>query len=113
MRAYTEKGGGTVANTGFTETDTGSIANAVASVRDDVGAISGVRDVLSQQVLSELEPYWQGAAKDAFTRQFTEFVTAFGEFTKGCEALNAELDKAGANYNGADEHVLQLIAGLP
>jgi WXG100 family type VII secretion target len=95
------------------DVDADRVLNVKAQIVNDLTNIGRVRDVLKGQVITALEPYWQGRAKDLFTQQFTAFLTAFEAFTKACDELNEELGRAGKNYNAADDEVRRKVAGLP
>ena len=86
----------------FTDVQTVQLEQAAASIRQNISAIRGVRDALSQNVLSRLTPHWQGEAKDLFFQQFTALNVSLGKLVAEHEALNQQLEASAAAYNQAD-----------
>jgi WXG100 family type VII secretion target len=97
----------------YTDVDADRVLSVKAQIARDIDGARNVYGVLKGQVISALAPCWQGQAYEAFAKQFSAFLTAFDAFLKDCNTLNAELDKAGVNYNRADSDVRALVASLP
>jgi WXG100 family type VII secretion target len=95
------------------QVDSDKIGRAVYEINTEIENLRRISDVLSKDVVSQLEPNWSGTAKDEFVSQFNPFADVFREYVKSCESLNAELDKAKKNYDSTDGKVRQSIASLP
>ncbi|MDR2664764.1 MAG: WXG100 family type VII secretion target [Oscillospiraceae bacterium] len=97
----------------YTDVDADRVLSVKAQIARDIDGAKNVYSVLKGQVIGALAPSWQGQAFDTFSQQFSAFLAAFDAFLKDCDTLNAELQKAGTNYNRADGDVRSLIAALP
>ena len=96
-----------------TDVDSGQIDNASRGIDNDIKELQSIRAVFVNNVMSSLNPYWQGPAKQSFEEQFSAFTVLFEKLIEGYLDLNEELKKAGIAYNKADGSVMQLIAKLP
>jgi WXG100 family type VII secretion target len=97
----------------YTDVDADRVLSVKAQIARDIEGARNVHGTLKGQVISALAPCWQGQAYETFARQFASFLTALDAFLKDCGTLNAELEKAGTNYNKADGDVRALVAALP
>jgi WXG100 family type VII secretion target len=97
----------------YTDVDADRVLSVKTQIARDIDGAKNVYGVLKGQVLSTLAPCWQGQAHESFARQFSSFLSAFDAFLKDCNTLNAELERAGTNYNRADGDVRALVAALP
>ena len=96
-----------------TDVDSEQIDNTSRGIDDDIGELQSIRSVFENDVMVNLNPHWQGQAKQSFEEQFTALVLLYEKLIEGYRDLNEELKKAGTAYNKADDSVKQLIAKLP
>ena len=96
----------------FTDVQTVQLEQAAASIRQNISAMRGARDALSQQVLSRLTPHWQGEAKDLFFQQFSAFNASLNKLVADYETLNQQLEASAAAYGQANSMVMGTINRL-
>ena len=96
-----------------TDVDSGQIENISKGIDDDISELQSICKYFESSVMANLNPYWQGTAKQSFEERFSAFTAIFEKLIEGYKDLNEELKKAGTAYNGAENSVMQLIAKLP
>ena len=97
----------------FTDVDSEYINSAVAKIDGYISDLQSMQKIFGSDIISSLEPYWQGMAKIAFDQKFIRFTLDYTEIIKGYNELNMQLKEAAKKYEGADSQVKQIIARLP
>jgi WXG100 family type VII secretion target len=60
----------------------------------------------------ELNPYWDGAAKQSFENKFMMFIENFEKLVNSFESLNDKLKETMKTYDTADNDVTSAIGKL-
>lgn len=94
------------------DVDSKLIENTFTSISEDIKELLSISAILSGETMSNLNPYWQGPAKESFEMQFNVYVESFKKLVDTYETLNNQLKTAGNNYDRADDSVKQLIAKM-
>lgn len=96
-----------------TDVDSKQIENTTVSIDEDIKELLSICSVIESDVMVNLNPYWQGQAKQSFEQKFALFEMNLVKLVDGYKELNEQLKKAGITYSKADDSVRQLIAKLP
>ncbi|NMA33883.1 MAG: WXG100 family type VII secretion target [Clostridiaceae bacterium] len=96
-----------------TDVDSRQIENTAASLDEDIKALSSVCTFIRNDVMANLDPYWEGQAKQSFEQRFTRFAEALVKLVDEYRVLNDLLKRAGDTYGKADDSVRNTIAKLP
>lgn len=96
-----------------TDVDSKQIENTAANIDRDIQELCSISSVIKDGVMVNLDPYWQGQAKESFEQQLAQFSLNLISLVDGYKELNEQLKKAGNTYSKADDSVRQLIAQLP
>ena len=97
----------------YTDVDADRVLNAKTQIANDISGMAKVWDIFKNQIISTLDPYWRGQAKDTFTSQWGAFTATFGNFVKDSETLNNELERTARGYSNADGEARRLANSLP
>lgn len=96
-----------------TDVDSKKIDNTADSIEDDVNELLSICSFIQGDVMVNLDPYWQGQAKQSFEKQFGAYYINLLKLVEGYKEINDQLKKAGVAYEKADDTVRQLIAKMP
>ncbi|UNC91118.1 WXG100 family type VII secretion target [Candidatus Contubernalis alkaliaceticus] len=97
----------------ITDVDSTAIQNTSSSIDEDIHELLSISAVLSGDIMKDLNPYWQGTAKDSFEKQLNNYVKAFNKLAGTYENLNKQLKASGSTYKKAGDSVMQRIMKIP
>lgn len=97
----------------LTGVDSKQIENTAAGIDDNIAELLSICSVIENEVTENLNPYWQGQARQNFEQQFILFAANLSKLINEYRELNEQLKKAGKTYVNADERAGNIIAGLP
>lgn len=88
------------------------LATSNSILDDDINSLLAISSDNEKNIISQIDPCWAGAAKEAFVRDFIQYTSGLTKLLDGYRELAEQLRKAGENYDKADEMVRQLITKL-
>lgn len=97
----------------MTDVDTKQIDSAAASIANDIAELNKIMNQFTQNTMSGISPYWQGAAKTSFEQQFAAYLQGLQNLIGQYSSLNDKLREAGGGYDKADDAAKSVIARLP
>lgn len=95
-----------------TNVDTDVLKYAARNIDDNIKRLSAASTYFLNTTMSELDPYWDGAAKKSFENKFLKFRDNFDKLVKSFDSLNNKLKETEKNYTGADNEVSNAIGKL-
>jgi len=96
-----------------TDVDSQKVIEAALKIDEHMDEYQKIYSEIADNIMTSLDPYWEGLAKSGFEQRFALFTQKFKNLMIAYATLNYNLGITGEGYREADAVTKQIIAGLP